>query len=139
MHQEILHYFVHGRDKDWFEIRRDETKYLPLATNESHYGPWRLHYKRKVTKSILENSPNKVIHHHIKVRYCDKTFYSIILFIFVWHFVRSKRHKSRQLILGCRKKPQRSPPHRRTNIYPKYRIKWKWVHCKNLESRCPSS
>ena len=83
MHQEVLHYFVHGRDKDWFEIRRDETKYLPLATNESHYGPWRLHYKRKVTKSILENSPNKVIHHHIKVTCCEKTYYSIIFIFFV--------------------------------------------------------
>ena len=68
MHQEILHYFVHGRDKDWFEIRRDETKYLLLTSNESHYGPWRLHYKRKVTKQILENSPKKIIHHHIKMK-----------------------------------------------------------------------
>ena len=65
---DLVHYYVHGRDKDMFEIRMDETAYLH-STIGGNQGPWRLHYKQKVSKKMLGESPNRTIHHHIKVIY----------------------------------------------------------------------
>ena len=62
----LVHYFVHGRDKDLFDIRRDKTEYL-LSTSNENYGPWRLHYKDMISRKLLDSSPNRTIHHHIKV------------------------------------------------------------------------
>merc|ERR1712150_253107 len=61
-----VHYFVHGRDKDLFEIRRDETAYIRTTTNNNQ-GPWRLHYKKKLSKAVLDQAPNHIVHHHIQV------------------------------------------------------------------------
>ena len=62
----LVHYYVHGRDKDLFEIRRDTIDNLNLKSNENP-GQWRLHYKSMISKNILNASPNKMLHHHIKV------------------------------------------------------------------------
>ena len=63
----LVHYYVRGRDKDLFEIRTDKTDYLNSTSNENH-GQWRLHYKSMISKKSLNVSPNKMLHHHIKVR-----------------------------------------------------------------------
>ena len=64
---DLVHYFVHGRDKDLFEIRRDETAYIRTTTNNNQ-GPWRLHYKKKLSKAVLDRAPNHIVHHHIQVK-----------------------------------------------------------------------
>ena len=66
VNKNLVHYYVHGRDKDLFEIRRDETEYLHAGSNENP-GPWRLHYRNMISMKALEFNPNKTIHHHIKV------------------------------------------------------------------------
>ena len=67
MNGNLIHYYIHGRDKEYFEIRRDETEYLHTTVNDSQ-GPWRLHYKQKLSKKALDQSPNRTIYHHIKVK-----------------------------------------------------------------------